>query len=113
MPDSFDKLRRAVFAELRKQQARGDLQARTERAKHFGAFVDACLVNLGRSRADLAKALDIERELADAVLDGLLPESEIDDEFLIEIARVIQYEPNLLRIMLGREVNPTLREDNV
>jgi len=40
----------------------------------------------------------------------LLSESEIKDETLIEIACVINYEPNLLRLMLGRSI-PTAQEN--
>ena len=111
MADSFDKLRKRVMAELKKQQTRPDENlAAAERMKRFGAFVEACLSNSVRSRADFAKQLDLEPELADAILDGLLPESEIDDVLLADIAQVIQYEPNVLRVMLGRSPHPA-RDD--
>ena len=107
MADSFDQLRQKVLKELQKQ--RGQPDTPIDRAKFFGAFVAACLTNLGYSRAYFANALDIEPELADAVLDGLLPESEIDDDFVVEVARVIRYEPSLLRVILGRGAAPSER----
>lgn len=113
MTDSFEKLRKAVFTELEKQKAQTDNAEKITKSQRFGAFLEACLKNLGRSRADFARQLVIERELADAILDGLLPESEIDDEFLIEIAKAINYEPNLLRVMLERSTSPTLRQEDV
>jgi hypothetical protein len=48
----------------------------------------------------------MEDDLADALLDGELPESVISDQTLIEIARVINYDANLLRLMLGRPITP-------
>jgi hypothetical protein len=113
MPNSSDHLRRAVFAELEKRRKQAEGISPVEQAKIFGAFIDVALTNLSMSRSVLARELQIEDELADAILDGLLPLSEIDDEFLIDIGRVIQYEPNLLRIMLGRETIPAGREGKV
>jgi len=49
-----------------------------------------------------ASARDIKPELAAAILDGLLPELEIEDDFMVEIAEVVQHEPNALRVMMGR-----------
>ena len=112
MADSFEKLRKSVFAELKKQRARADNAGTTaDRVQRFGAFLDACLANMGRSRTDLARELDLERELVDAILDGLLPESEIDDDLLVEMAATINYGPNVLRLMLGRAIHPTLHEE--
>ncbi len=110
MADSFEKLRKSVFAELKKQNARADNAGAATGLvqQRFGPFLDACLANMGRSRADLARELHIERELVDAILDGLLPESEIDDGLLVQMAALINYEPNVLRLMLGRAINPTL-----
>lgn len=98
MTDQFKQLRNRVLGEVRKQQG----QVPAAPLNRFAPFVDTCLANLGRSRADFARQLGIEHELADAILDGLLPESEINDQMIVEIAKAINYEPNVLRIMLGR-----------
>ena len=110
-PGPSDKLRQAVLAETEKQKKRA--ATNPDYARLLGTFLDACLTNLGRTRADFARALDIEPELADAVLDGLLPISEIDDGFLAEIAGAVGYEPNVLRALVGRAVVPSRREDRV
>jgi hypothetical protein len=55
----------------------------------------------------------VEQELADAILDGLLPVSEIDDEFLAEIARAVGHEPNILRAVVGRTPTRAQSEDSV
>jgi hypothetical protein len=111
MNDSFDRLRQRVLDELQKQQ--GQPATPVDRAEFFGAFVSACLTNLGYSRAYFANVLEIEPELADAILDGVLPESEIDEGFIVEIARIIRYEPVLLRVILGRGTMPNERHDTV
>lgn len=111
MTDSFEKLREIVMAEIQRQKMRADHPI--DHARLLGRFLEACLTNLERTRADFAQALKIEEELADGILDGLLPVSEIDDEFLAEIAREVDYEPNLLRVMVGRSIKPASDVDQV
>lgn len=99
-PRSSEKRRQLIRAETEKQ--RQSAHTPSEYAALLGAFLQACLSNLGRSPADFAEALSIEQELADAVLDGLLPVSEIDDEFLNDIARAVGHEPAILRAIVAR-----------
>jgi hypothetical protein len=99
-------MRQIIRAEIEKQQQRPPKPTSPERARMLGAFLQACLTNQGRSSADFARALDADQELADAILEGLLPASQMDDELLVEIARAVEYEPNVLRAMLGRAVTP-------
>jgi plasmid maintenance system antidote protein VapI len=110
MTDSFEKLRKIVFSELEKQKAR---PAAGQSAVRLGVFLDECLANMGLSRTEFARQLGVEHELADAILDGLLPESEIGDELLVEIAGVVKYEPDLFRVMLGRSIEPARRGEDV
>ena len=110
MTDSFEKLQKIVFSELEKQKAH---PAAGPSAVRLGVFLDECLANMGLARAEFAQQLGIERELADAILDDLLPESEIGDELLVEIASVVKYEPNLFRVMLGRSIEPVRRGEDV
>ncbi len=110
-PRSSEKTRQLIRAETEKQ--RQAAHTPSEYAGLLGAFLRACLSNLGRSPADFAKDLGVEQELADAILDGLLPVSEIDDEFLVEIARAVSHEPNILRVMVGRTARPAQSEDSV
>jgi hypothetical protein len=102
--DSSDKMRRRILDEIERQKKRSAAHSPADHARLLGAFLTACLTNLGRTPADFARVLDIDQELADAILGGYFPVSEIDDEFLAEIARAVQYEPNLLRAMLGRTI---------
>jgi hypothetical protein len=107
MTDSLDSLRKAVVTEVRKKRRSAEQQVKHEPAKMVGAFIEACLVGLKISREQFALELDIEPLLADALLSGLIPASELDDDFLVEIAAVIAHEPNTLRIFLGRAIEPT------
>ena len=107
MTDSLDSLRKNVIAEVRKKRRSAEQQVKYEPATMLGAFIEACLVGLKLSREQFALELDIEPLLADALLSGLIPASEIDDDFLVEIAAVIAHEPNTLRILLGRVIEPT------
>lgn len=106
MPESLDALRRTVLNEVREQRHRRTVApARRDKgqARTLGMFIEVCLERLGLGDTQFASALDVEPEVAEAILDGDLPESEIDDGLLRDIARVIQHDPNLLRLMLGRQ----------
>jgi hypothetical protein len=112
MTNPQDKLRKAVFAELEAQRQRPPKPYSPHREKLLGDFLRACLSNLKRSSTDFARALDIEQELADAILEGLLPVSEIDDEFLAEIAAAVDYEPGVLRALVGRTVSGSSKAES-
>jgi hypothetical protein len=107
MAESLDALRKSVVAQVRKQREFAEAQARHEPAKALGMFIEASLVSLKMSPGQFARELDIEPILADALISGFLPASEIDDDFVVDIAAVIGHEPNTLRILLKRAIVPT------
>ena len=107
MAETLDALRKNVVAEVRKKREIAENQAKHSPAKMLGMFIEANLANLKMSPQQFAKELDIEPILADAVITGFLPASEIDDDFLVDIAAVIGHEPNTLRILLRRVIVPT------
>jgi hypothetical protein len=107
MAETLDALRKMVVAEVRKKRQAADAQARIKPAKMLGLFIEASLTNAKLSREQFAAELDIEAPLADGLLSGFLPASEIDDDFLADVAAVIGHEPNTLRIILGRVIVPT------
>jgi hypothetical protein len=107
MAETLDALRKMVVAEVRKKREVAETQAKHDPAKMLGMFIEASLVNLKISPQQFAKELDIEPILADALITGFLPASEIDDDFLADIAAVIGHEPNTLRILLRRVIVPT------
>ena len=112
MSSSFEQLRKRVFRELQKEQARHQESARQDEAQRLGSFLQASLENLKYSRVDFAKTMRVEQEFSDALLDGLLPVSEMDDFLLQDMAAALDYEPNVLRILLGRSITPTLEADD-
>jgi hypothetical protein len=103
MTDSFESLRRAVKAETRRQRKLRANSTTNSRAQMLGAFIQMRLDKLGRSPEQLARALDVEPDLIEGILSGLLPLSELDDELLTGIARAIKRDANVLRLMAGRE----------
>ncbi|MEO8611662.1 MAG: hypothetical protein ABI690_27430 [Chloroflexota bacterium] len=107
MAESVDALRKMVVAEVRKKREIAENQAKQSPAKMLGMFIEANLANLKMTPQQFAKELDIESILADAVITGFLPASEIDDDFLVDIATVLGHEPNTLRILLRRVIVPT------
>lgn len=107
MAETLDALRKSVVAEVRKQRELAEKRATIDPAKALGIFIEASLVSSKMSPQQFAKELDIEPILAEALLTGFLPASEIDDDFLVDIATVIGHEPNTLRILLKRVIVPT------
>jgi plasmid maintenance system antidote protein VapI len=74
----------------------------------FLSFLDARMANLGWTVDDLARKMGAKVEWVVALLDGKIPLSRLTDEMLVRIAQAIDYEPNLLRVMLNREFTPTV-----
>ena len=74
----------------------------------FLNFLDARMANLGWTADDLARELDVKVEWVIALLNGKIPPPRLNDEMLARIAQAIDYEPNLLRVMLNREFTPAV-----
>jgi plasmid maintenance system antidote protein VapI len=74
----------------------------------FLSFLDARMANLDWAADHLASKLDVKVEWVIALLNGKIPPSRLNDEMLARIAQAIDYEPNLLRVMLNREFTPAL-----
>jgi hypothetical protein len=110
LSDPIDELRKRVQDKIARLQ--GTPASSGSQTKVLGELLDAALATSGRSRADFARHLRMEPVLADAILDGLLPAPEIDDETLVDMARFVNLEPNLLRLALGRSVTPAPDEGN-
>ncbi len=73
-------------------------------------FLGARLANQGWLPADVAQRMQVKPELVHALLNGSLPEAQLTDDLLMRLATAIEYEPNPLRMMLGRKFDRT--EDN-
>ena len=64
--------------------------------KALGQYLQKCLKRCEMSRVAFAQALDMETELADAILDGVLPDSELNSELLHELAEAVECEYDCL-----------------
>ena len=106
MNDANSKLLDVLLHEIDRLEATGPSQIADEGSRLMGRFVDAALHSARIGRSDLAEQIDMDPELLDAILDGLLPADEISDPVLIDIAGALHYEANLLRLMLGRPITP-------
>lgn len=102
MAGVFDQVRKKVLEEVRNRKTQPAPESPNGRAKALGLFVTECLHNRKMSRKDFAEALQMEPELADAILDGVLPESELNNDLLAEISDVLSYESPILHLMMGR-----------
>jgi hypothetical protein len=60
--------------------------------KALGQYLQKCLKRREMSRVAFAQSLDMETELADAILDGVLPDSELHPELLHELAEAVECE---------------------
>jgi hypothetical protein len=100
MSNPFDKLSRQVLDEVARQRQTSPDRLPESKARVFGLFLQECLRNLGYTRAEFAQALDLEPDLADAILEGILPASELDSALLEAIGHLVNYEARTLSILL-------------
>ncbi len=102
----FDNLRAAILGRVDEERVTGSHPPPRHTMMRLGSLLEASLININYLREDLARELDVEPEFVNALIDGQLPEADISDDLLVEIAHAIGYEPNLLRIALSREILP-------
>ena len=98
------RLREAMKRKL--EQLRTHSEPATDEAaaaRRFGSFLATVCQERGWSADDLAIKLAIEPDLVQALLSGLLPRSEIDDDFLADIGKVIAYDLETLKRILDQD----------
>ncbi|MEZ4667840.1 MAG: hypothetical protein R3E39_07995 [Anaerolineae bacterium] len=71
----------------------------------FGHYLRTALAQASIELSQLASLLGIDDELVDAILDGVLPASELDDQLLQAVADALQEDVSVLHIFLGRTVS--------
>jgi uncharacterized protein YbgA (DUF1722 family) len=103
--DEVDKLFDIAFPPPNAQYAPGSGEAEP-RDGLLVSFIDACLTNLGWSREVLAELMATDVQLIDAILDGTLPESAIDDDLLADLGHAIGYDPGLLKMLVKYTKTP-------
>lgn len=95
--DSHDALRKSILDELAREAPNGQYSEEQLRAVALGRFIEACLQQVHLSRHEFAVRLDMEDELAEAIIEGILPVSELDEDLLQHISLIIGCDPILLK----------------
>lgn len=113
MADTFDTLTNNVLGKVRQQRERAQGFEKARPPTLLGALIGAALKSRKMSTEAFAAKLGVEKELAEAILDGDLPASEVDDGLLEDVAGIIEHEPNELRLLLGRAITPTREPDTI
>lgn len=102
MAEGFGQLRKAVLKEVQRQRETPPAARFSPSPRALGLFLDECLKNRGIARADYAASLDMEAELLTAILDGMLPASELSTALLVELSIPLKIEPSILLSLMGR-----------
>ena len=71
-------------------------------------FLDARLANQNWTPAELAHHINQTPAWVISLLRGEIPAEQLTDDHVVRVAQAIDYEPNVLRIMLNREIVPTV-----
>ena len=107
MTENNSKLQQRLLNEIQQLQKRIPPTSDSSHATILGAFLEATLRNQGIPKERFAAIIDAEEELVDALLEGLIPEDEIDDDLIVMMATAADTQPNILRILLGRTITAT------
>jgi hypothetical protein len=91
MSDQHEQTKKAVLDAVRERAERTrPTQVKVNNGpKALGQYLQKCLKRLEMSRMAFAQSLDMETELADAILDGVLPDSELHADLLHELAEAV------------------------
>lgn len=94
MGNNLEQTKKAVLNAVREraQQTKPTQLKVNNGPKSLGIYLQKCLKNLEMSRVAFAQTLDMEIELADAILDGILPASELHPALLQELANAVNCE---------------------
>jgi len=106
MNNNQEQIKKAVLSAVREraEQTRPTFVKINNGPKVLGQYLQKCLKNLEMSRVAFAQSLDMETELADAILDGVLPASELHSELLEELAEAVGCEYDRLAQALKSNV---------
>lgn len=98
-PEEIMQAMDKILHDVRREQLRPGSEVR------FGAYLRAALSQAGIEPAQFAANLDIDIRLLEGILDGILPESEFDDQLLESMAEALHEDVDVLHVFLGRTVN--------
>jgi plasmid maintenance system antidote protein VapI len=105
MTDQIEKLRQYVLSEVARRRLKAiEMPDEIRQMKLVGDFLKARLESLHQTEADLAEKLEIKPQVIDLLIKGEVPAWMLSDEVVVRLARHLNLETNVLRIMLGREI---------
>lgn len=89
MVNATERTKLAVLKAVRERAEQTRPARITNGPKSLGQYLQKCLQSHEMSRVNFAQSLDMEIELVDGILDGILPESELHADLLAELAEAI------------------------
>jgi hypothetical protein len=94
MSNKHEQTKQAVLSAVRERaEQTKPMQLKINNGpKALGQYLQKCLNRREMSRVTFAQSLDMETELADAILDGVLPDSELQSDLLHELAEAVDCE---------------------
>jgi hypothetical protein len=98
----YGNIKRVVKAELHREFGVSEAQRASGRARALGLFVGVVSARMGLTPAALAEKTDMDVANVEKLLKGETPAEALHDELLVKLAVAIHYQPEVLRIMLGR-----------
>lgn len=109
MTQQFEKLRNTVLAEVRRQYRS---QPHPNHMKVLARFVKENLRRRQHTPDDLAHELGVPLPVVELLISGKLPEWMLSDRFVVRLAKGLRCEPNILRVMMNREITP-IQDDSL
>ncbi len=91
MVNATEKTKIAVLKAVRERAEQTRPARITNGPKSLGQYLQRCLQSREMSRVTFAQTLDMETELVDGILDGILPESELHADLLAELADAVGF----------------------
>ena len=107
IPPTDDRLLQTILTNAKAYQRTKQLRQHYHPSKLLGVVLSKRLASLNLVSTDLARQLHMEPEHIELLLNGELPESVIDDDLLIALARQFIMNPNVLRIIMRRNFTPS------
>ena len=106
MSDKHEQTKKAVLNAVRERAERTrPTQVKINNGpKALGQYLQKCLKRREMSRMAFAQSLDMETELADAILDGVLPDSELHSDLLHELAEAVDCDYDQLVLSLKSNI---------
>lgn len=107
MVDKYESTKQTVLNAVRERAAQTRPTRISSGPKNLGLYLQKCLQSRQMSRVAFAQTLDMDIELLDGILDGVLPESELHDDLLAELAEAAgcTYE-TLVNVLKGSAETP-------